>query len=168
MKLHEVAKRLRPHAEIKNWLDNHYIKNYTIRPDGVVDVDGHTEVRTKEKILPVQFGIITSTFSCEGSYSLISIKGFPQYVHHDFFCDESGIKSLSGIDKVIKEIKGGFYCDRDVTHILGLLLVKGITKFDIDSEGPIDRIMNKYIGTGDILSAQDELIDAGFTDQARL
>jgi hypothetical protein len=46
-------------------------------------------------------------------------------------------------------------------------LIKGITHIDID-EGPIDAIMNKYVGTGDILSAQDELIDAGLFDQARL
>jgi hypothetical protein len=45
-------------------------------------------------------------------------------------------------------------------------LIPGITKFFIYS--PIDSIFNKYVGTGDILSAQDELIDAGFIDQARL
>jgi hypothetical protein len=58
------------------------------------------------------------------------------------------------------------WCDEKVTHILGLLLIEGITHITIS--GPIDRIMNKYLGTGDILSAQDELIDAGLTDQARL
>jgi hypothetical protein len=51
---------------------------------------------------------------------------------------------------------------------LGLLLIDGICKFDIDTRGPIDAIFNKYVGTGDILSAQDELIDAGFIEQARL
>jgi hypothetical protein len=49
-----------------------------------------------------------------------------------------------------------------------VLLIDGITGFNIDSDGPIDKILNKYKGTGDILSAQDELIDAGFIEQARL
>jgi hypothetical protein len=53
------------------------------------------------------------------------------------------------------------------THLLGFLLVKEITKFDTGN-GAVDDIFNKYVGTGDILSAQDELIDAGYTDQARL
>jgi hypothetical protein len=32
----------------------------------------------------------------------------------------------------------------------------------------LTHIFNKYVGTGDILSAQDEMIDAGLIDQARL
>jgi hypothetical protein len=46
-------------------------------------------------------------------------------------------------------------------------LIDGITSFNID-DGSIDAIFNKYRGTGDIISAQDELIDAGFIEQARL
>jgi hypothetical protein len=89
--------------------------------------------------------------------------------------------SLSGVDKIIKHVEDQFICgpvplsdkriaQKNVTHLLGLLLVNGITRFRVDYNfpGPIDEILNKYVGTGDILSAQDELIDAGFIDQARL
>jgi hypothetical protein len=168
MKLQDMAGQSDPHAEIKKWLDNHYIKNYTIRPDGIVDVSGKLDLNCTEMILPVQFGKVGRDFDCRKS-NLISLKGMPQFVGHDFFCNNDKIKSLSGIDKIIKHIGYEFYCDPDVTHILGLLLIQGITYIDVDGvEGPVDKIMNKYIGIGDILSAQDELIDAGFTDQARL
>jgi hypothetical protein len=67
------------------------------------------------------------------------------------------------------EINGMVICSNaNVTHILGLGLIKGIVRYQIDNDGPIDAIFNKYVGTGDILSIQDELIDAGFIDQARL
>jgi hypothetical protein len=78
------------------------------------------------------------------------------------------IPSLTGIHKEFDFIYGHFTGPHNATtHILGLLLIQGILSIKID-DGPIDKIMNKYVGTGDILSAQDELIDAGFTDQARL
>jgi hypothetical protein len=168
MKLHEVAKQLDPHAEIRQWLDDYRILNYTIRPDGVVDVDDRVDLRHfNETILPIQFGTVTGRFDCSHS-TLASIKGMPQFIGLGTNLTFSDIKSFSGIDKIIKQINGAVNCDPDVTHILGLLLIKGITSFHIDTGGPIDKIMNRYVGTGDILSAQDELIDAGFIDQARL
>jgi len=192
MKLHEVAKQLDPHAKIKKWLDKHNIQNYTIRPDGVVDVDGDAILtrRAMSSIftLPVQFGIVDGNFDCSES-QLTSLKGCPyhvgrgfncygtkitsleyapQYIGSRFVCFETRITSLTGIDKIVKHIGGTVWYNEKSTHILGLLLIKGITRIDIDNGGPIDEIMNKYVGTGDILSAQDELIDAGFTDQARL
>jgi hypothetical protein len=48
------------------------------------------------------------------------------------------------------------------------LLIEGITHINVTGSRPVSQILNKYRGTGDILSAQDELIDAGLTDQARL
>jgi hypothetical protein len=164
---------LTDHKEIKKWLDVQGIVDYDIRPDGVVDVHAAGGVNLSssiylfEQTLPVQFGNVTGYFSC--SYSeLTSLQGSPRVVTGDFICNQTKIESLSGVDKIVKQINGTFLCDRRVTHILGLLLIKGITNIDVDMCGPIDCIMNKYIGTGDILSAQDELIDAGFIDQARL
>jgi hypothetical protein len=232
MKLHEIATNIHPHQEIKKWLDRYRIENYTIRPDGVVDVDGDG-VRLDQftgDILPIQFGKVSGDFVC--SYTnLTSLRGSPQFVGGNFNCDDTKITSLEyapqsvggqfscigtkipslkgaphsvgkgfychstkitsleyapqsvgkgfychntriislhDIHKQIKHISGGFYCRGAKTHLLGLLLIDGITGFDIDRKGPIDKIFNKYAGTGDILSAQDELIDAGFIEQARL
>jgi hypothetical protein len=92
---------------------------------------------------------------------------------------------MSGIDKLIRHVSGSFNCssffnsgnptfnNTKVTHVLGILLIEGVTHIRVDSnrgapKGHIDKIMNKYLGTGDIISCQDELIDAGFILQARL
>jgi hypothetical protein len=214
MKLHEIAPHLEPHPDIRQWLDQYEIKNYTIRPDGIVDVKGDVDLPNfRETTIPIQFGTVTGAFDSQASgitslkgvpqlvgqmftcsdTKIISLMGAPQHVGGEFYCHDTKITSLagcpkhvgglfdcrstqirsfSGVDKIIKYIGGDFYYSGKQaylpTHLLGLLLIKGITRFHIDTGGPIDKIMNRYVGTGDILSAQDELIDAGFTDQARL
>ena len=105
-------------------------------------------------------------FSCGGS-KIDSLEDAPQTVGGDFRCRNTQITSLTGIEKIIKKLNGGFYCDSDVTHMLGLLLIPGVKRVETGNTR-INNIFNKYVGTGDILSAQDELIDAGFKDEARL
>lgn len=78
-----------------------------------------------------------------------------------------GVMDLSGIHKLMPCVNGSIKCTAPVSHALGLLLIDGVTHITID-EGKIDAIMNKYLPTRDILSAQDELLDAGFKDHARL
>ena len=177
---------------IEQWLTRVGVKNFIIDPDtNVVNVDGNVDLARKTfEILPVQFGYVdghfflakcsrlktlrgsphtvSGTFKCY-STPISSLEGAPEIVGESFVCDGMpNLKSLSGIDKIVHDIRGGFVCSNNVTHILGLILIKGLQGVDIDSRGPIDEIMNKYVGTGDILSAQDELIDEGFIDQARL
>jgi hypothetical protein len=167
MKLHEIAKQLDPQAKIKKWLDAQGIQNYTIRPDGIVDCTGGIQLNNIKSIrVPLQFGKVLGSFRC-GSSPGTDLHWLPEYVGGHFDCSGTDLISLSGIDKTIKYIGGGFFGNERQTHLLGLLLIKGITLFRID-KGPLDDIMNKYVGTGDILSAQDELIDAGLIDQARL
>ena len=181
------------HEKIELWLDRYYIRKYTIRPDGVVDVNGDVSMRdVTESILPIQFGKVTGNFDCH-MVPITSLKGFPhtvlgdvyaaytkissleyapQFVGGGFYCHNTNIKSLHGVDKMIKHIGNDFLCDNDgLTHVLGLLLIEGLTDIRLggkDAPRHTAAIMNKYRGTGDILSAQDELIDAGFIDQARL
>ena len=177
------------HQKIEPWLKSMKITNYTIRPDGIIDVDGNVDLYNfKVTTLPVQFGNVTGDFYCYhtkitslagcpsnvggGFYchntQITSLQGAPSTVGGHFSCNNTKITSLTGIHKQIKHIGRNFYCDRTVTHILGVLLIKGITNIGIDDGGPIDRIMNKYIGTGNVIMAQDELIDAGFIEQAKL
>ena len=177
------------HAEIREWFDLMKIINYTIRFNGIVDVSGGVDLRSfKVATFPVQFGHIGGYFYCDGG-NILSLQGAPQSVDGYFYCNDSSITSLEyapqsvgssfycartkiislhNIHNQIKHIDGTFFGGYAATHLLGLLLIDGITKFNIDNDGPIDAIFNKYRGTGDILSAQDELIDAGFIEQARL
>ena len=75
--------------------------------------------------------------------------------------------TLKDHQKGLKDFVGHVYIDDKTTHILGMLEIKGIIQFHFNNKA-LETIFNKYVGTGDILSAQDELIDAGFIDQARL
>jgi hypothetical protein len=194
MKLHEIAAIPAPsprgHQKIIKWLYGLHIQKYTIRLDGVVDVNGDVDLYGFQgKTLPIRFGNVSGFFNCSSSNltSLIgshqsvggyftcfqtkvsSLEGAPQYVGGNFFCNSTKILSLHNIHKQVKHIGGYFNCTAtgNVTHLLGLLLIDGPTEFDVE-RGLINDILNKYVGTGDILSAQDELIDAGFIDQARL
>ena len=162
---------LTDHKEIKKWLDKNKIKKYTIRPDGVVDVDGDVRLyEFKGDRLPVQFGTVNGKFSF-GDSPKISLEGVAEIIHGDLFCHACELKSYSGVGNLIKQIDGKFYGDVKTTHALSLVLIEQVIGgFGIDGEddSPINVILNRYVGTGDILSAQDEFIDAGLIDQARL
>jgi hypothetical protein len=91
------------------------------------------------------------------------------YLHTDI-----GV-SLHNIERIIKSVHGTISCSPYVTNMLGLLLIEDVVGFNMESMalGPNDgealtRLFNKYKGTGDIIALQDELIDAGLTNQARL
>ena len=181
------------HTNIEQWLHRVDIKNYTIHPDtNIVDVDGDVDLsRMNFYNIPVQFGTVTGGFfviwctnlktlkgsphTVGGMYQcsntpITSLEGAPKYVGSIFACDgKPNMKSLSGVDKVIIEIQDQFWGRPDSTHILGLLRIKELKYIDLDGrDGPINNIMNKYVGTGNLIDAQDELIDAGFTEQAKL
>lgn len=91
------------------------------------------------------------------------------YLHTDI-----GV-SLHNIERIIKSVHGTISCSPYVTNMLGLLLIEDVVGFNMESmaQGPdhgtaLTRLFNKYKGTGDIIALQDELIDAGLTNQARL
>ena len=100
------------------------------------------------------------------SYTKItSLIGAPTAVGGSFNCSGTNITSLDGAPKAIG---GNFYCSHTkIRNVLRFLQIRGVNHIVYDS-GPIDEILNKYAGTGDVISAQDELIDAGFIEQAKL
>jgi hypothetical protein len=123
MKLHEIAQKPYQFDDIEEWLHKQGIHGYTIRPDGVVDVDGSVSLRGKMTVLPIQFGKVTNEFSYNDT-SVTSLKGAPYYIGQSFYCSRTKLRSLSGIDKIIKHVGGSFYCtDVQPTHLLGLLLI---------------------------------------------
>jgi hypothetical protein len=171
MKLREVAKvPYPPEMEQVRWMKRLRVENYTVRADGTVDVDGDAIITSEQYhgpfTLPVQFGIVQGEFGCYVP-TVTSLRGMPERIGNDFACRY--IHSFHGVETIIKYIGRSVYIDPTATHILGFLLIEGIRNFAIDGTGgKLNKIMNKYKGTGDIISAQDELIDAGFKEQARL
>ena len=61
--------------QIKQWLDENEVKNYTINKDLKVDIEGSVDLSYKNlKELPVQFGKVGGYFSCSDN-QLKSLKG---------------------------------------------------------------------------------------------
>jgi len=100
--------------------------------------------------------------------NLTSLQHAPQSVGGDFNCYNNNLTSLHDIHKQIKSIKGKFVYDNDKikSHILGLLLIKDLKKIDGIKE--VKDIINKHLVDKDIHLCQEDLIQAGFAEFARL
>ena len=80
--------------QVKNWLDEMRVKNYTINDDLTVDVNGHvnlSEFRLTE--IPIQFGRVTGIFYIDRN-SLTSLKGCPNYVGSKLSCSHNKLTTL--------------------------------------------------------------------------
>jgi len=109
-------------------------------------------------------------FSCINN-QLTSLKGAPSYVGGDFYCTNNRLTSLKDVHRQITEIRGVFACRQNPikSHVLGLLLIKGITEIRLDRMH-VEEIVNKHLGKGraGMLQAQEELIEAGLEEYAQL
>ena len=83
------------------------ITNYTINPDGTIDVNGHVYLWNKGLTeLPLTFNKVSGYFTCSNN-QLTSLKGCPRWVGGNFYCTYNNLTSLEfGPDYV----GGGFYC----------------------------------------------------------
>jgi len=109
------------------------IINYTIKPDGSIDVDGSVDInKCKLEKLPLKFGHVTSYFDCSKNY-LQTLEGSPDSVGGDFYCSDNELTSLKGCTSKIDsffcsinylysleyfptEIGGNFLCRRNPIH----------------------------------------------------
>lgn len=160
--------QLTDHAAIHRWLIGHRILEAHIQPDNKVicgqSVSLH-ECRCWN--LLVHFHQVNGSFSfCDGS--VVTFEGFPEIIRGDLRFTGSDITCMTGIHKAVKYVGRHITCNRGATHILGLLLIQGVQRISVDDNGPIDDIVNKHLRSKDVISCQDELIDAGFIEQAKL
>lgn len=99
-------------ARIEKWLNENYIRNYTINDDLTIDVKGDVDLhRYGERELPeyIQFGKIKGSFDIYSSPYLISLRGCPREVGVDFSCSECGnLTSLEGCPQIVR---GSFFCN---------------------------------------------------------
>lgn len=157
-----------------------------INPDGSVDVDGDVKIPDASTVIPVKFRRVAGEFDC--SYSEItSLAGSPSVIGADFLCEYTRIKSLVGgplrvsrhFSCLCTEITslagaphviGGQFICRSTPHlfaVLPILKIVGIT--DIEHEaGEVLMRHYKPDGSGDIIACQDDLIDSGFAQYARM
>lgn len=165
------------------------LENYTINADLTVDVDGNAKLsKSNFPKLPIKFNKVSGRFSIPYSLQLTSLEGTPKYVGESFTCyncenlislehcpsyigedlniQNCPIKSLHNIHKTIKEIGGDFICSYVPTHILGLCFVKGLQAIRSPFDKEIITIINQYLH--DVHMCQEALIDAGFSEYAKL
>ena len=70
------------------------IENYTINPDGSIDVYGDVDLSYKGLTeLPLRFNRVSGYFDC-GSNNLTSLKGCPRWVGNGFYCNRNQLTSL--------------------------------------------------------------------------
>lgn len=93
-------KKLTTPKEIKAWLNNMHIKNYTINSDLTIDVN--ETVFLKECNLthfPVNFNKINGHFNCSHN-QLISLEGAPKIVK-SFSCENNQLTNLVGGPEIV-------------------------------------------------------------------
>ena len=92
---------------IKFVCEKYDIENWTINPDGTVDVDGDVYLGDKDfNELPIKFGKVTGDFTCSEN-KLTSLLGSPNKVGGDFGCGNNILTTLEGGPK---EVGGYFNC----------------------------------------------------------
>ena len=85
------------------------IKNYTINPDGSIDVNDDVDLCFKNLIkLPLKFNKV-GWFDCSDN-NLISLKGSPKEVSGFFDCSNNNLITLEGSPV---EVNGDFYCNNN-------------------------------------------------------
>lgn len=104
-----------------------------------------------------------------------TLKGIPEEINGEL--NISSCDRLLSLDHLPKKINGNFYLESPkIKNLLKIFSVKGIVKFVfsktfLDSHPEtkeINDIINKHYKTGDVIECQEELIEAGFKEYARL
>jgi hypothetical protein len=99
------------------------IRDYTINPDGSVDVHDSVSCGLKfgsrlgPGIFPVKFGKINGKFDCSND-TLTSLENGPEEVNGYFDCSYNKLTSFKGLS--LKKVRGDFYCDHnELTSLVG-------------------------------------------------
>jgi hypothetical protein len=103
--------------EVEKICKKYNITNWTLNPDGTVDVDGDVYLSLKGlSKLPLKFGRVTGYFDCSDN-QLTSLEGCPTQIGGGFYCYYNNLTSLEGCPT---EIGGDFYCsDNNLTSLKG-------------------------------------------------
>jgi len=94
--------------EVIEVCEKYDIRKYTINDDLSIDVNGGVFLRNKKlEYLPLRFNYVSGSFNCSYNRKLRSLKGSPQTVSGDFYCNSSGLKTLEGCPQTVG---GDFNC----------------------------------------------------------
>jgi len=142
----------------------HRIKNYSINPDGSIDVDGDASIRNLDlKNLPIKFGNVSGSFYCSLN-SLTTLEGSPHTVGGVFNCNDNKLTNLIGGPVTVGSI---FACSSNkLTDLVGAPTTVG-GKFNVGN----NKITSTYSGDTDInvsgvylINPQTQLLPKVFMD----
>jgi hypothetical protein len=104
-------------TEIDKICKKYKIKNYTINPDGSIDVDGNVDLDNQNIAeLPLKFNKVSGYFDCSVNI-LTSLIGCPNYVGGYFDCGHNKLTSLDGGPK---EAGNYFTAPNPISKIIAL------------------------------------------------
>lgn len=108
-------------------------------------------------------------------------KYLPKKINGDLFIAHNKIKTLKDIHKHVEEINGDIWvCGNPIeSHVLGLLMIKGLKKIDMDDSDKNSQeltkalvLIRKYLAkpftTQRVYDCQDEMIELGLEEYAQL
>ena len=124
--------------EVAKICEKYKISNWTLQPDGLVDVDGDVNLIYKDLTkLPLQFGRVTGSFYCSQN-SLTTLEGAPKEVGGHFYCNNNKLTTLEGAPQAVvgnfscshnnlttlegapEEVGGDFFCNHNqLTTLVG-------------------------------------------------
>ena len=90
--------------DIKGICKKYDIEDYTINPDGSIDVNGNVDLYNKG--LPLKFNKVNGWFDCDAN-KLTSLEGSPVEVNGNFYCRNNNLTSFEYAPKIIR---GDFWC----------------------------------------------------------
>ena len=88
---------LESNQNIEEICEKYGIQNYTINPDGSIDVDDHVSFPGKKGLskIPLKFNKVLGKFLLGGN-ELTSLEGSPKWVGQDFLCFNNYLTDLKG------------------------------------------------------------------------
>ena len=87
--------------EIHNMCRKFNIRNYTINPDGSIDVDGNVNICDYELTnIPIRFHKVRGWFDCSNN-NLTTLENSPTIMNGKFFCTSNKLTNLIGCPKNI-------------------------------------------------------------------
>lgn len=145
--------------EEKNRIDalcvKYDISNYSINPDGTIDVDGDVGLCNSAltPLLPLRFGKVSGDFECFDN-RLTSLEGCPTSVGGDFWCAHNELTSLEGCPI---SVGGSFYCDNNKLISLEFSPTKVDGCFDC-SENELTSLKHCPTSVGDVFRCSNNMI----------
>jgi hypothetical protein len=113
----------------------------------------------------------THNFWCHGCSSLTSLEGAPFKTYNFLGSGCTSLRSLEGIGKdYLKEVNDVFSISNTgiKSNILGLLKVRNLKAISITDDKKLEEIINRHLETKDIIECQEELIENGYKEFAKL